>query len=345
MNANEIKAIVVGIGEMGKIGVQTMIDHGLNIVGAVDINEAIIGKDVAEVSGYEPIGIKIEKDLAEVIKRESPNLAFFASDPGMDKIKGDMILCAENKMNVVTTIMDVFHRNPSVGADFDEIDRAFKDNCVSLFSSGINDVWWSGIGIDMAGTCKKIESMDFSQMLPLNGMGVGVARDFRVGWNPEEYMKEMEGVDLSMEESCSGPYMSLMQNAAILGLTVTDEKITTEPCVCDRDIEMPQWDMTIKAGTMLGSLFTITLTTDEGITLSNTTYIKVLIDDEKPGTTWTIKGEPDLKVELNDIAGEITTSATTINRIPQIINARPGIITLADLKERPVFKAGIWKEL
>lgn len=345
MNANELKIVVVGIGEMGKIGVQTLIDHGVKIVGAVDINEALIGKDVAEVSGYEPIGVPIEGDLATVIKREQPNLAFFASDPGMDNIKDDMILCAENKMNVVTTIMDVFHRNPAVGEAYDEIDKAFKDNGVSLFSSGINDVWWSGIGIDIAGTCKKIEALDFSQTLPLNGMGLGVARDFRVGWDPAKYMEEMSGVDLSMEESCSGPYMSLMKNAEILGLTVTDEKITTEPCVCDRDIEMPQWDMVIKAGTMLGSLFTIKLETAEGITLSDTTAIKVLIDDEKPGTTWTVKGEPDLKVELNDIAGEITTSATTINRIPQVINARPGIVTLADLTERPVFRSGAWSEL
>ena len=345
MDAKELKVIAVGIGEMGKIGVQTLIDHGVKIVGAVDINEKLIGKDVAEVSGYAPIGVAIEKDLATVIKRESPNLAFFASDPGMENIKGDMIMCAENKMNVVTTIMDVFHRNPAVGADYDEIDKAFKDNGVSLFSSGINDVWWSGIGIDMAGTCKKIEAIDFSQMLPLNGMGLGVARDFRVGWDPAEYMKEMEGVDLSMEESCSGPYMSLMKNAEILKLHVTEENITTEPCVCDRDIEMPQWDMTVKAGTMLGSVFTITLKTEEGITLSNQTYIKVLIDDEKPGTTWTIKGEPDLKVELNDIAGEITTSATTINRIPQVIHAKPGIVTLADLPERPVYLNGIWNEI
>lgn len=345
MDAKELKVVIVGVGEMGKIGVQTLIDHGVKIVAAVDINEKLIGRDVAEVAGYPPIGVAIEKDLAEAIRRESPNLASFASDPGIENIRDDMILCAENKINVVTTIMDVYYRNPSVGHVFDEIDQAFKDNGVSLFSSGINDIWWSGIGIDIAGTCKKIEKLDFSQMLPLNGMGVGVARDFRVGWDPADYMKEMEGVDLSMEESCSGPYMSLMKNAEILNLTVTDTKITTEPCTCDRDIEMPQWDMVIKAGTMLGSVFTITLTTAEGITLSNQTYIKVLIDDEKPGTTWTVKGEPDLKIELNDIVGEITTSATTINRIPQVIHAKPGIVTLAELPERPVYLHGIWKEI
>lgn len=50
-----------------------------------------------------------------------------------------------------------------------------------------------------------------------------------------------------------------------------------------------------------------------------------------------------LGVFLTLNSGEITTSATTINRIPQVINARPGIITLADLTERPVFKPGVCK--
>ena len=70
--------------------------------------------------------------------------------------------------------------------------------------------------------------------------------------------------------------------------------------------------------------------------------IKVLEKGEKPGTTWTIKGEPSLSVELGDIAGEITTASITINRIPDIINARPGIITLADLRTRPVYRHGEW---
>lgn len=77
---------------------------------------------------------------------------------------------------------------------------------------------------------------------------------------------------------------------------------------------------------------------------STSMIIKVLEKGEKPGTTWTIKGEPSLSVELGDIAGEITTASITINRIPDIINARPGIITLADLRTRPVYRHGEWGE-
>ena len=48
MNGKDLRVICVGIGEMGKIGVQTLLDHNASIVAAVDINESIIGKDVAE---------------------------------------------------------------------------------------------------------------------------------------------------------------------------------------------------------------------------------------------------------------------------------------------------------
>lgn len=345
MNAKEFKVVCVGIGEMGKIGVQTLLDHKVNIVAAVDINDAIVGKDVAEVAGYPACGVIIEKDLEEAIRRTQPNVAFFASDPGMDRIYRDMMLCAENKINVVMTVMDTYYPLAHCKKEFEEIDAAFKANGVSCFSSGINDIWWSGIGMDIVGACKNVTAIDFTNKLPLEGMGVGVARDFHVNRDPEEYRKEMAQIDMSTDESVSGPLMALYVNAQILGLHVTDVKINAFPCCADKDIPMPQWDMVIGKGRMTGNGFDITMTTEEGILLTTAMEVKVMNEGEAPGTSWTVKGEPDLHVELGDVCGEITTASITINRIPEVVAARPGIITLADLMTRPVYHHGEWTEV
>lgn len=345
MNAKEFRVVCVGIGEMGKIGVQTLLDHKVEIVAAVDIKESLIGKDVAEVSGYPACGVAIEKDLKSAIERTRPNVAFFASDPGMDRIKGDMLLCAENKINVVMTIMDTYYPLSHCKEDFEEIDAAFKANGVSCFSSGINDIWWSGIGMDIVGACKRVDSIDFSNKLPLESMGVGVARDFHVNRDPEEYRAEMRKIDMSTDESVSGPLMSLYVAAEILKLHITNVKIEAMPCCADKDIPMPQWDMVIGKGRMTGTGFSIAMETKEGIPLTTSMEVKVMNEGEAPGTSWTIKGEPNLHVELGDVCGEITTSSITINRIPEVVAARPGIITLADLLTRPVYHHGEWTEV
>ena len=345
MNSKDIRVICIGIGEMGKVGVQTILDHKIDIVAAIDINPDIIGKDVAEISGYPACGTKIEKDLASALDRTAPTVAFIASDPGMDSLYGMLMLLAKHKVNVVMTVMDTYYPLPHTKKQLDEIDAAFKENGVSVFSSGINDVWWSGIGMDIVGTCKKVEAIDFTNRLPLNDMGTGVARDFYVNRDPEEYMKIMSSIDMSTDESVSGPLMALYIDAEILGLHIKNVEIKAFPCIAAKDIPMPSWSMTVEKGKMSGDGFNIKMTTEEGIVLTTAMEVKVMSDEDIPGTSWTIKGEPDLHIELGDIHGEITTSSTAINRIPDVINARPGVITLADLTVRPTFHSGEWKEI
>lgn len=345
MTGKDLKVICVGIGEMGQIGVQTLLDHNINIVAAVDINESLIGKDVAEVSGYPACGTLIEKDLSEAIRRTSPNVAYFASASELELLKDDLLLCAEHKINVLTTGIEPYYPKVADPKLAEEIDSAFKANGVSLFASGINDVWWSGVGMDIVGSAKKVEAVDFSNKLPLEGMGAGVAEEFQINCDPEEFRRKMASVNLAKDPSVGGPLLSLYVNADLMGLHITDTAIEVEPLCAPEDMPMPQWNMTIAKGRMLGQSFNIAMKTEEGIDLTTSMIIKVLEKGEKPGTTWTVKGEPNLSVELNDICGEITTASITINRIPDVINAEPGIVTLADLRIRPSYRHGEWGEL
>lgn len=345
MTGKDLKVICVGIGEMGKIGVQTLIDHEVEIVAAVDINEAIVGKDVAEHAGYPACGIIIENDLEAAIERTKPNAAFFATVSEMELLKDDLTVCARHKLDVVTVGIEPYYpyqADPELAKQMDDL---FKENGVSLFASGINDVWWSGIGMDIVGTLKKVEAVDFKNKLALDGMGAGVADEFQVNHDPDEFREVMSKINLAKDPSVSGPLLSLYVNAEIMGLHVTDTKIEVEPICAEEDRPMPQWDMVIGKGRMLGQSFNISMTTEEGIDLTTSMIIKVMDEGEKPGTTWDVKGEPPIHLDLNDICGEITTSSTAINRIPVIVAAKPGIVTLADLLERPRYRHGAWGEL
>ena len=212
-------------------------------------------------------------------------------------------------------------------------------------ASGINDIFWSGIGMDLAGTCNHIESIDFTNKLPLEGMGAGVAEEFCMNWDPGKFRAEMADKDLSADPSVGGPLLALYVNADILGLHVKNVNITLNPLIASEDMPMPQWNMTIEKGNMLGQSFDIEMTTEEGVLCTTSMIIKVLEEGEKPGTSWTIKGEPNLHLDLGDTCGEITTSAISVNRIPDVIAARPGIVTLKDVQVRPGYRHGQWKEI
>ena len=46
-----LKAIVYGIGVIGKLATKYMVEGGIDIVGAIDVNPEIVGKDLGEVVG------------------------------------------------------------------------------------------------------------------------------------------------------------------------------------------------------------------------------------------------------------------------------------------------------
>ena len=222
-----------------------------------------------------------------------------------------------------------------------EAAQALKPDFIALLGSPVPAV----IGMDLAGTCNHIESIDFTNKLPLEGMGAGVAEEFCMNWDPGKFRAEMADKDLSADPSVGGPLLELYVNADILGLHVKNVNITLNPLIASEDMPMPQWNMTIEKGNMLGQSFDIEMTTEEGVLCTTSMIIKVLEEGEKPGTSWTIKGEPNLHLDLGDICGEITTSAISVNRIPDVIAARPGIVTLKDVQVRPGYRHGQWKEI
>ena len=44
-----------------------------------------------------------------------------------------------------------------------------------------------------------------------------------------------------------------------------------------------------------------------------------------------VEGEPNLDLVTTDKHGEMTTTASMLNRIPDVLNAGPGLKTVADL--------------
>lgn len=345
MDAKEIRVIVVGTGANGTIGIQTLMDHQVPIVAAVTASKAKAGMDLGEYVGYPHYGVAIENDLETAIVRTQPNVAWVASGAGIKPLRDILLVLAEHKINTVTVNMEICYRMDAYADIYDEIDDAFKANGVSVFSSGTQDVWWSGIGLDMIGTCKKVTAIHTEAVLPMQGQGIDNLKEFRITEDPEAFRKEMEGVDMANEPDTSfiAPLMSLLVNAQVLGLHPISKSVKLEPIPAKEDFDMAEWNVIIKKGTMIGQKQVYRVETAEGIPLTFDMVIKCLEDGDIAGTTWDIQGTPNLRCELGDVGGDITTAAPAINRIPQVIAARPGIVTQADLQERPVYRHGAWK--
>ena len=89
----------------------------------------------------------------------------------------------------------------------------------------------------------------------------------------------------------------------------------------------------IKAGNATGMSAVVTAETKEGVTIEAECIGKVYSKEDFDKNEWSVYGEPDTTITVARPATVELTCATVVNRIPDIINARPGFVPTAEIGE------------
>ena len=121
--------------------------------------------------------------------------------------------------------------------------------------------------------------------------------------------------------------------AGKLGLTVTSQTQKCVPMTYPEDIESSTLGMTVKAGDATGMSAIVTTETAEGIVIESECIGKVYGPDEFDKNEWTVMGEPETTIVVNRPATVELTCATIVNRLPDVINAKPGFIPTHEMDE------------
>ena len=91
--------------------------------------------------------------------------------------------------------------------------------------------------------------------------------------------------------------------------------------------------MTVKAGDATGMSAVVTTETEEGITLETQCIGKVYSKDDFDKNEWTIEGEPTTTLVINRPSTVELTCASVVNRIPDVIAAKPGYLPTEQIGE------------
>ena len=70
----------------------------------------------------------------------------------------------------------------------------------------------------------------------------------------------------------------------------------------------------------------VTTETEEGIVIESECIGKVYSKEDFDKNEWTVEGEPNTTLVINRPATVELTCASVVNRIPDVINAKPGYV-------------------
>ncbi len=341
---SKIRVAQYGCGKMSVYTMRYVYEKGAEIVAAFDIDESKVGKDISNLIGGENKGVVISnaKDAKQILEETRPDICIITTMSLFKDVYDAFKICAEFGINAISTCEEAFYpinSNPTLTNELDEIAR--KTGC-TLTGAGYQDVYWGNLIATLAGSTHKITKITGSSSYNVEDYGIALAKAHGAGLTLDEFEKQIASVDEVSDEQRqetikNGEYLpSYMWNvngwlADKLGLTITHQTQKTIPLTYDKDLTSTTLNMVIKAGDATGMSAIVTTQTKEGIIIESQCIGKVYAKEEFDKNEWTIHGEPDTTVVIDKPATVELTCATIVNRIPDVINAKPGFIPTSQM--------------
>lgn len=346
----KVRVVQFGTGKMAVYTMRYVLEKEGEIVGAIDVNPNVIGKDIGPIMGKENTGVRVTalENAEEMLKNTKPDICVVETMSLLEDVKEALLLCARLGINAITTCEEAFfpwNSNPTVTKGIDEL--AKQTGC-TITGSGYQDIYWGQLITSIAGSTQKVTKIKGSSSYNVEDYGIALAKAHGAGLTLDEFDKQVASVDKISDEERqkiieSGKYLpSYMWNVngwlcSKLGLTVKSQTQITVPTTYKEDIYSSTLDATVKAGDATGMSAVVTTETEEGITIESECIGKVYSPEEYDKNEWTVYGEPDTTITVAKPSTVELTCGTVVNRIPDVINAPAGYVTtekMGDLEYR-----------
>ncbi len=331
----KIKVVQYGVGKMSLYTMRYVYEKGAEIVGAIDINPNVIGKDIGEILGTEDKGVKVvsAEDARKMLEEVKPDICIVTTMSLIKDLENPLLLCEE--------AFYPENSNPELTKRIDEL--AKEHNC-TITGSGYQDIYWGQLISSISGSTQKITKIKGSSSYNVEEYGIALAKAHGAGLSLDQFDKEVASVDRISDEERqkiieSGNYLpSYMWNVngwlcEKLGLTVKSQRQKCVPQTYKEDLYSSTLGMTVKAGDATGMSAVVTTETEEGITIESECIGKVYAPDEFDKNEWTVYGEPDTTIVVAKPATVELTCASVVNRIPDVINSKPGYVPTCEFGE------------
>jgi 4-hydroxy-tetrahydrodipicolinate reductase len=330
-----IRVVIVGLGPIGAAVARQVVERkGFQLVGAVDIDEQKVGRDVADVMGLpKPARVKVTPEIGRTLKAVRPDAAVLCTSSSLKSVIGQFEEVLKYRVPIVTTTEEAAYPSRANRRLAVRLDAAAQKAKVAVLGTGVNPGFtMDALPIALTAVCERVTSIEVLRVQDARVRRLPFQQKIGAGLTSDQFARRVDagtvrhvGFTESIQMIADAMHWKLDR--------VTDE---IEPKMATADVASDL--LSVRAGQVCGLIQRGTGYVQGAPRIQ--LRLEAYLGAPESYESVLIEGSPRIHSRIaGGVHGDIATASMAVNSIPAVIAARPGFRTMRDMR-LPSFYGG-----
>ena len=323
----DIRVMHFGLGPIGvAIVKQVAARPGFKIVGAIDIDPAKVDRDLGDIVGLpRRLNVKVSGDAAKALKKAKPDVVVLCTASSIKKVMPQIEAILKSKTAIVTTTEELSYPGYTHIRQARQIHALAQKAKVAVLGTGVNPGFaMDALPIALTAVCERVDRVVVNRIQDARIRRLPFQQKIGAGLTTEQFQKKVE--DGSVRHV--GLTESIAMIADALGWTLDRIRDDIQPKLAS--VTISSEFLAVDPGYVCGII-------QDGVGYRKGEPVIKLHMEAYLGSPETydsveIEGSPSLSMKIaGGIHGDVATASITVNSIPKVLGAAPGLHTMRDL--------------